>query len=119
MTTKSVTELDAELNQMILAGNALEAFERFYSDEIVMQEGISTPREGKDANREYEQQFFAAIAEFHGAELHASSASDNCSHSEWTFDVTLKDGTRSTNTQVAARKWRDGQVVWERFYVAS
>ena len=119
MTTQETQELDDKLNQQILAGQALEAFEAYYDDSVVMQEGTQPPREGKQANREYERQFFASIAEFHGAELHASAVNGNHSYSEWTFDVTFKDGTRVTNTQVAARKWRDGKVVWERFYTAS
>ena len=61
--------LDKELNDMILAGKALDAFEKFYAESVVMQENTDTPREGKDINRKYEQDFFASIAEFHGAEL--------------------------------------------------
>ena len=118
MSTQDLTVLDEQLNQMILSGQALEAFEKFYADDCVMQEGNTAPREGKAANRRYEQEFFNAIAEFHGAELHASAAMGDRSYSEWTFDATLKNGTRITNTQVAAREWRDGKVVRERFYLA-
>jgi ketosteroid isomerase-like protein len=117
-TTNDTAQLDRQLNEMILSGQALDAFERFYADDVVMQEGSEAPRQGKPANREYEQQYHAAIAEFHGAELHNSAIAGDTSYSEWTFDATLTDGTRITNTQVAARKWRDGKVVWERFYVA-
>ena len=41
------------------------------------------------------------------------------SFSEWIFDVTFKDGTRMRNEQVAARRWKDGKVVHERFYYGS
>jgi len=114
----AITKLESDLNQMILAGQALDAFEKYYSEDVVMQEGNSPPREGKDSNRLYEQQFFGSIAQFHGADLHASAVNDNRSYSEWTFDATLKDGTRITSTQVAVREWRDGQIVRERFYIA-
>lgn len=38
------------------------------------------------------------------------------SSSEWIFDVTFKDGSRMRNDQVAARRWRDGRVVFEQFF---
>jgi len=114
--TENIPALEAELNQMILSGQALDAFERFYADDVVMQENQHEPRRGKDANREYEQQFFGSIAEFHGAALGGVAVAGNKSFSEWTFDVTFQDGTRMTNDQVTARTWNDGKVVFERFY---
>ena len=119
MSNQDVIVLDAELNHMILSGKALEGFEKFYAEEVVMQEGIGATRKGKVANRKYEEQFFASIAEFHGAELLGAAAQGDRSYSEWSFDVTLKNGTRNKSTQVAARKWKDGKIVWERFYAAA
>ena len=116
---ETIATLDQKLNEMILSGQALDAFDRFYADDVVMQEGTQPAREGKAANRDYEEKFFGSIAEFHGAELLNSAVEGDQSYSEWIFDATLNDGTRMTNTQVAARKWRDGKVVWERFYVAA
>ena len=118
MSTNQATTLNSDLDGLILEGKLLEAFDTYYADDVVMQEGKSSPRKGKPANREYEEQFVASIAEFHGAELHASAVSGNTSYSEWTFDFTPKGGERVTMTQVAARTWRDGKVVVERFYTA-
>lgn len=118
MSQSQISEREATLNTMVLEGKALDAFEQYYADDVVMQEGKTAPREGKEANRKYEQAFFGAIAEFHGAELHGSAVVGDRSYSEWTFDMTLKDGTRVTNRQVAAREWRDGQIIHERFFVA-
>jgi ketosteroid isomerase-like protein len=111
-------DLELSLNQMILEGQALDAFEKYYGEDIVMYDAGQPPREGKATNRVFEQEFFGAIAEFHGAELHGGAVHGDRSYSEWTFDFTLKDGTRITNRQVAAREWRDGKVVSERFFKA-
>ena len=46
-----ISKLENELNQMILAGKAMEAFEKYYADDIVMQENDQPPRVGKAANR--------------------------------------------------------------------
>lgn len=114
MTEARVNEQD--LNTMILAGEAMEAFEKHYADDCVMQENTDEQRVGKDACRDYEIAFFGNVAEFHGAELLASAVDGERSYSEWIFDCTFRDGSRMRNTQVAARTWRDGKVIKEQFF---
>jgi len=72
--SNEIANLERELNQMIAAGQAMEAFERFYADDVVMQENTEPPREGKDACRKYEEEFFGNVAEFHEGSLHGSAA---------------------------------------------
>ncbi len=115
---RDIKPMEHELNQMILNGQALEAFEKFYADELIMQENNQPPRVGKAVNREFEKQFFGSIKEFHGATLGEVAVTDDVSFSEWTFDVTFLDGNRVANPQVTRRKWKNGQVVHERFYHA-
>jgi ketosteroid isomerase-like protein len=117
-TMSDIRQRENELNQMILGGQALEAFEKFYAEDLVMQENNEPPRVGKAANRKFEEDFFGSIAEFHGATLGDVAVDGDLSFSEWTFDVTFKDGARVANPQVTRRKWRDGLVVHERFYHA-
>lgn len=114
--SEDIAKLDAELNQMITTGKALDAFEKFYADDCVMQENLDAPRVGKDACRTYEINFFSAIAEFKRGELLASAVTGNRSYSEWVFACSFKDGSSMENTQVSARTWKDGKVVHERFY---
>lgn len=109
----SLSECERDLNAMILAGKAFDGFEKYYADDVVMQENTETPTVGKDANREREQAFFGSIEEFHGAELHSSAVGDNVTMSEWTFDMTM-GGNRIAMAEVARRQWRDGKVVHER-----
>jgi ketosteroid isomerase-like protein len=111
-----ISRQEAELNQMILAGQVMEAFEKFYAEDTVMQENTDPPCVGKAANRERELAFFASVQEFHGMTLGAVAVADDVSFSEWVADVTFKGGGRVVMTQVARRKWRNGQIVDERFY---
>lgn len=48
---------------MILQGNALEAFEEFYHDDVVVQENDNPEFVGKAVNRKREEAFFEAITE--------------------------------------------------------
>lgn len=108
--------LDRELNAMIASGKAMEAFEKFYAEDCTMQENLDAPRVGKAACRDYEIAFFSNIAEFKRGELLAQACEGDHSYSEWAFAASFKDGSQMDNTQVAARKWKDGKVVYERFY---
>lgn len=112
----SVVSMEKQLNEMILGGKAMEAFEQFYAEDVVMQDNDDAPWSGKAYNRERELQFFGSVAEVHQLSLAASAAGDDFSASEWVYDITFKGGTRVKWGQTAARRWKDGKVVSERFY---
>jgi ketosteroid isomerase-like protein len=111
----TVALLDAELNEMIRQGKALEAFERFYADDVVMMENDQA-FVGKDVNRKREQEFFGRIKEVHAASIGATAVSGNTSFCEQSFDATFVDGSRIHMEEVAVRTWKDGKIVKERFY---
>jgi ketosteroid isomerase-like protein len=107
---------DRQLNEMILSGKALEAFEQFYADDVVMQENSEEPRVGKALNRKFEQDFFASLGEWHEGKLVNSAVNGDTTFSEWYMDVSFKNGFRYKASQVAVRKWKDGKIVHERFF---
>jgi hypothetical protein len=108
--------LDRELNQMILEGKGMEAFEKFYADDCVMHEPGMPPCIGKAANRKREHDFLEMVEAVHDGKLVASALGDGVSFSEWRFEMTLKGMPRQTMEQVARRTWKDGRIVDERFY---
>lgn len=110
------TALDNKLNEMVLTGKALEAFEELYAEDVVMQENSEAPRVCKEVNRKLEQDFFASVAEWHGGQVVNSAINGDTSFSEWFMDLTFKNGHRAKMSQVAVRKWKDGKVAHERFF---
>jgi hypothetical protein len=110
--------LDQELNDMILQGAILEAFDKFYADDVVMEEEDKR-REGKEENREYEEQFVGALEEFHSAEIKARGVDEEnrVTFSEWENEMTLEGVGRIVQKQVAVRTWNeDDQITHEKFY---
>jgi ketosteroid isomerase-like protein len=109
-----------DLSQKVLSGQILEAFEAYYADDVVMQEDSEEPREGKEANRAYEEQFVNSVEGFHDGKVTAVAVNeeDGTVLSEWFMDVTLKDAGRIQIEQVSVQRWEDGQIVHERFYHA-
>ncbi len=105
-----------QLNQMILEGKILEAFDKFYADDVVMQDNNLPVRMGKEENRRYEEAFVNGLTEFRGAKVLNTLISDGLAVTEWWFDYTHKDyGTRNYR-QLAVQRWKNGKIVEEKFY---
>jgi ketosteroid isomerase-like protein len=107
---------DQQLNQQILAGDALGAFEKYYAEDVVMQENEEAPRKGKAINRKFEKDFFDNIEQLHGGKVLASAVNGDTSFSEWEYDVTFKGAQRITLKQVSVRRWANGKIIHEKFY---
>ncbi|MDX1905712.1 MAG: nuclear transport factor 2 family protein [Bacteroidia bacterium] len=112
----TVLELVQDLNQMILEGKIMEAFEKHYAEEVVMEDDGLPATVGKDANREREQNFVNSLTAFRGAEVKNIWISGNIACVEWFMDYTHKEWGDVAYTQVAVQRWRDGKIVREVFF---
>ena len=105
-----------QLNQMILEGKILEAFEKFYANDVVMQDNNYPARDGKEVNRKFEEAFVNGLTEFRGAKVVDTIISDDLAVVEWWFDYTHKDFGVRNYTQLAVQRWKNGKIVEEKFY---
>lgn len=108
-----------DIKQLVLQGNAMEAFEKYYGEDVVMQENQNLPTVGKAANRQREEEFFAKVVEFRGAQVKNVAFGENVIISEWFLDYTHQDWGKRTYDQVSVQEWKDEKVVRERFYYAA
>ena len=115
--TKTLEQRVSRLNQMIQEGQVLPAFEKFYAEDVVMQENENEPTKGKVACRINEETFVNGITAFRKAEIQSIVIGDNISVTQWSFDFTHKDwGVRDYN-QISVQRWNDeGQIINEKFY---
>ncbi|WP_242028198.1 nuclear transport factor 2 family protein [Pseudanabaena sp. FACHB-2040] len=116
---QTATDLRAafeDIKQLFFQGKALEAFEKYYADTVVMQENEAPATVGKTENRQREEEFFGKVTEFRGAELKSVAFGDNVIISEWFYDYTHADWGDRKYHQVSVQRWQDGKVVHERFY---
>jgi hypothetical protein len=111
-------EKTAELYNMINSGQLLEAFEKYYAENVVMQEMGEAPREGKETNRAYEIGFLNSIEAVHGAGVNniTSDESKSVVMVENWMDLTFKGGHRVKLEQVCVQQWEGEQIINERFY---
>lgn len=108
-----------DIKNLVLQGKAMEAFEKYYADDVVMQENEHPATVGKAVNRERELEFFSKVVEFRGADVKQVAYGDDVIISEWSLDYTHADWGKRTYDQVSVQQWKDGKVVHERFYYAS
>lgn len=114
----SIAALNKKLDELIYSGKAMEAFEEFYDEDVIMQENTEPEYKGKAFNRKREQDFFATVEAWHGGKVIAQAADEanGVSFTECDMDVTLKGVGRIQLVQTAVRRWKNGKVVHERFY---
>lgn len=108
-----------DIKTLTLQGKAMDAFEKYYGENVVMQENETPATVGKTANRDRELDFFSKLVEFRGAELKNVAFGDDVIISEWFVDYTHADWGKVTHDQVSVQKWKDGKVIHERFYYGS
>lgn len=104
-----------DLNQLVLDGKLLDAFDKYYHDDVHMQENTLPPTLGKTANRAREEQFLSDIVEFRGAEVLSMGIGADVSYVEWKFDYTHKDWGVRNYTQISKQHWKDGKIIKEQF----
>ena len=99
-------------------GKSMDAFEKYYADDIIMQEPGEDPRVGKEANRKFELEYIAGIEEMHGAEIKNVAINDETGVvfiQAW-MDATLKGYGRMQMEEVQVQTWKNGQISQERFF---
>jgi len=115
----TILEKINNLNDLVLDGKLLEAFDTYYHDEVIMQENEQAPTQGKAANRTREEKFISSLTEFRSAKPLKVTVGENYSMVEWHYDYTHKDWGVRNYVQVSVQQWADGKIIHEKFYYAN
>lgn len=105
-----------DLNDLVLQGKAMEAFEKYYDEDVVMQENESKPTIGKEANRKREEEFFSNVTEFRGSQPLKVTIGENTTMVEWQYEYTHKEWGVRDYSQVSVQEWKNGKIIKEKFY---
>ena len=105
-----------DLNDLVLQGRALEAFEKYYDDNVIMQENESTPTIGKSANRSREIEFFSSITELRAMKPLKVTVGENITMVQWFYDYTHKNWGVRNYSQVSVQEWKNGKIIKEQFF---
>ncbi|MDP2788548.1 MAG: nuclear transport factor 2 family protein [bacterium] len=113
---ENTKELVLDLAKMLEEHKLMEAFEKYYADEVIMQENESEPFVSKATNHAREDAFVGGLTEFRDLKVLGVAWGENYSSMEYFMDVTHKDWGIIKKTQVAVQRWKDGKIVSEKFY---
>ncbi|MEP7238210.1 MAG: SnoaL-like domain-containing protein [Ferruginibacter sp.] len=111
----TITEKINHLNQLVVDGKLMDAFELYYDDAVVMQENEQPPVDGKEANRLRELEFLNNIVEFRAATPMHVATGDDISYVTWQYDYTHKEWGIKNYTQVSVQHWNNGKIIKEQF----
>ncbi|NOS82820.1 MAG: nuclear transport factor 2 family protein [Nitrospira sp.] len=115
----STINLQQRLNDLfgyIRQGKIIEAMSEFYDKETVMQDNANPPTVGQAANVEREKQFLSGVKEWKGFNVSASAVGDDVTFYECSLDFIATSGQPVHMEQVVVAKWKNGKIVYERFY---
>jgi len=116
--TKLKTNVE-NLNFLIKEGRIGEAFENYYSEEVIIQVNGNLPVEGKDENRKREMIFLQEIEKLNSADINSvtfGGEDDNVSMTEWAIRIENKKGEKKTIYRVNVQHWKDDKIINEKLY---
>jgi hypothetical protein len=108
-----------KLNILISEGNIMEAFEKYYGEEVIIQVNGNSPITGKDQNRKREMIFLQEIEKLNSAEIKSvtfGGTEDNVSMTEWAINIENKSGEKKIIYRVNVQHWKDNKIINERLY---
>jgi len=111
-----LTRSSNELTRLILAGDTLQALERFYAPDVEIQENDHPPRKGKEMCIETELDNLSRVQEVKPI-LISQEIDETLGtvRSEWEFHISYKDGSFYRLKEVSVQQWKNGLVSRERF----
>ena len=86
-----------KLNELIKEGKIMEAFEKYYGEEVVIQVNGNLPITGKNQNRKRELIFLQEIKKLNSAEIKSitfGGPDNNVSMTEWAIDIENEKGIK-------------------------
>jgi len=108
-----------QLNILIKKGKILEAFEKYYCEDVIIQVNGNSPVIGKEQNRKREMIFLQEIEKLGDAEIKSvtfGGIDDNVSMTEWAINIENKEGENKTIYRVNVQHWKDNKIINEKLY---
>ena len=108
-----------KLNILIKEGKIMEAFEKYYDKDIIIQVNGNPSITGKEQNRKREMIFLQEIEKLNSAEIKSvtfGGTDDNVSMTEWAINIENKCGEKKTIYRVNVQHWKDDKIINEKLY---
>ena len=121
IATVSIQEqIENNLNDVLShlsKGQFIDAMQKYLHENVTLTEANGTPKKGKAYCIAKEEELLATVSEFIRYEVISGPAvKGDTSFYESVMEFITNDGVKHTFEQVVRTKWKDGQIIDERFY---
>jgi SnoaL-like polyketide cyclase len=93
-----------------------EIYERFYDENVVVQENLEAPRVGRALSIERQKRMNANVKEIHDFQIGSVLVDGDKSVVEMHLEATTKDGYRIRIEELGMQTWNNGKIVHERYF---
>ncbi len=107
------------LNDLILQGQTLEALDRFYHDQVQIQDSKAQNCPEKLLNKQNKKAFFSEITEFRSGQPLKVAIGEKITMVEWYFDFLHKQLGHQQYNMLAVQEWLGGKIIKEKYYYES
>lgn len=93
-----------------------EIYERFYDENVVVQENLEAPRVGRALSIERQKRMNANVKEIHDFQIGSVLVDGDKSVVEMHLEATTKDGYRIRIEELGMQTWKNGRIIHERYF---
>lgn len=108
-----------KLNTLIKEGKTMQAFEKYYGEDVIIQVNGNPPITGKEQNKKSEMIFLKEIGKLSSAEIKSvtfGGIDDNITMTEWALNVDNKGNEKKTIHRMNVQHWKDDKIINEKLY---
>ena len=107
----------SDFQNLISEGKTLEAIEKYYADNVQLQENNDAPRVGKTLALAHEKGNIERVKHFKiNIKSSVSDEKQGLVMGEMQIDFETLKGEHVQMNEAYAQKWADGKIIFERFY---
>lgn len=117
MTEQEIQTAVAELVDLTVQGKSMDAFEKFYADDLEKADVDGVVVNGKAANRQVGLDLISKITAVRDFSCRGSVVSGSRAFVIWHIDFDHTDFGPTVFNQVAIQDWQDGKIKRERFFI--
>ncbi|GAB2592336.1 SnoaL-like domain-containing protein [Spirosoma areae] len=114
-TEQQISAALDDLIAMMAAGKPLEAFEKFYHDDVEKTDLDGIMHTGKAANKQVGIELLSKVKTVRDFTAVGKVVKGNRSFLVWSLDFDHADNGPVTVTEVAIQDWHDGKIIKERY----
>lgn len=115
MTEQQIASALDELITLMAEGKSIEAFDKFYHNDIEKTDLDGVVKKGKPANDKANQELLNKITAVRDLTAIGKIVKGNRSFLVWSVDFDHADNGQVKAVEVAIQDWQDGKIIRERF----